>query len=78
YRELNALAMNIIKKGGVLASSSCSYHIEKEVFREMLRDAARDAKKNVRLLEFRSQSKDHTVLLSVPETEYLKCAFLEM
>lgn len=78
YREINALAMKIIRKGGILATSSCSYHIEKTVFLEILRDAARDAGRNPRLLEYRSQGKDHPVLLSVPETEYLKCAFLEL
>jgi 23S rRNA (cytosine1962-C5)-methyltransferase len=78
YREINAMAMRIIKKGGILATSSCSYHIEKAVFLEMLRDSARDAGKTPRLLEYRSQGRDHPILLSVPETEYLKCAFLEL
>lgn len=78
YKELNTLAMKLIGKGGVLATASCSYHIEKSVFAEMLQSAARDAGKHPRLLEFRSQGIDHPVLLSVPETEYLKCAFLEL
>lgn len=78
YREINALAMGIVSEGGVLATSSCSYHIDKEMFLEILRDAARDAHRSPRLLEYRSQAKDHPVLLSVPETEYLKCAFLEL
>ena len=78
YREINSMAIKIIKEGGILATSSCSYHIEKEVFIGMLRDAAKDTKKNARLLEFRSQAKDHPILLSVPETEYLKCAFIEL
>ncbi|MBZ0156288.1 MAG: class I SAM-dependent rRNA methyltransferase [Alphaproteobacteria bacterium] len=78
YREINALAMRLLETGGILATSSCSYHIEKTVFLEMLHNAARDAGKNPRLLEYRSQGKDHPVLLSVPETEYLKCAFIEI
>jgi 23S rRNA (cytosine1962-C5)-methyltransferase len=78
YRELNALAMSVIRKGGMLATSSCSYHIDKGIFADMLRNAARDAGRMIRLLEWRSQGKDHPVLMSVPETEYLKCAFLEI
>jgi 23S rRNA (cytosine1962-C5)-methyltransferase len=76
YKEINTMAMKILKAGGILSTSSCSYHIDKEAFIEMLRNAAKDAKKNIRLLEYRSQGRDHPVLLSMPETEYLKCAFL--
>lgn len=78
YREINALAMSVVKKGGLLATSSCSYHVDKTMFSDMLRDAGRDADRDIRLLECRSQGKDHPVLLSVPETEYLKCYFLEL
>jgi 23S rRNA (cytosine1962-C5)-methyltransferase len=78
YREINANAMRLLKSGGLLATSSCSYHIDKEMFKDMLRSAARDAGRQARLMEMRSQSKDHPVLLSMPETEYLKCAFLEV
>ena len=78
YRSINANAMRVLKEGGLLATSSCSYHIEREVFVEMLRTAAKDAGRQTRLLELRSQAKDHPVLLSMPETEYLKCAFLEV
>lgn len=78
YREINANAMRILKKGGLLATSSCSYHIDKESFIDMLRSAARDAGKQARIIEMRSQARDHPVILSMPETEYLKCAFLEV
>ena len=78
YREINTLAMKLLRDGGILATSSCSYHIEKSIFIDMLRDSARDARKQFRLVECRSQGKDHPVLLSVPETEYLKCAFLSL
>ncbi len=77
YREINAMAMRIVKSGGLLATSSCSYHIDRMVFLDMLRTASRDSRKSFRLLEYRSQGKDHPVALSIPETEYLKCAFLE-
>ncbi len=78
YREINSMAMRLIKKGGILATSSCSHHIDRTLFLEILRDAAKDAGKTARLIEYRYQAKDHPILLSVPETEYLKCAFLEV
>ena len=78
YREINGLAMGLLKPGGLLATSSCSYHVDRETFLGMLRSAARDAGKQARLVEIRSQGFDHPVLLSMPETEYLKCAFLEV
>lgn len=78
YRVVNAHAMSLLRKGGFLATSSCSYHIDNESFIEMLRSAARDAGRQGRLIEMRSQGKDHPVLLSMPETGYLKCAFLEV
>ena len=78
YREINARSMRLLRKGGFLATSSCSYHIAKGSFLEMLGSAARDAGRQVRLVEMRSQARDHPILLSMPETEYLKCAILEV
>jgi 23S rRNA (cytosine1962-C5)-methyltransferase len=78
YRAINANGMRVLREGGLLATSSCSYHIEREAFIEMLRTAARDAGRQARFVELRSQARDHPMLLSMPETEYLKCAFLEV
>jgi len=78
YREINRHAMRLIKPGGVLVTCSCSYHLDREGFLKMLSQATWDAKRTARLLEFRSQSRDHPILLSIPETEYLKCAILMM
>ncbi|MBI5469636.1 MAG: hypothetical protein HY891_10940, partial [Deltaproteobacteria bacterium] len=78
YRDLNASSMKLLKEGGLLATSSCSYHIDRIAFMEMLRSAARDAGRQARVIESRSQAKDHPVSLSVPETEYLKCVILEV
>ncbi|HWR57336.1 MAG TPA: class I SAM-dependent rRNA methyltransferase [Thermodesulfovibrionales bacterium] len=78
YREVNANAMRLLKQGGLLATSSCSHHLAREQFIEMLSAAARDAGRQVKILELRSQARDHPVILSMPETEYLKCAFLEV
>ncbi len=76
YREVNRLSMGLLKPGGLLVTSSCSYHLGREMFLEMLLEASRDAQRGLRLLELRSQDRDHPVLLAMPETEYLKCAFL--
>lgn len=78
YEKLNAQAMKMLPRGGWLATSSCSHHVDRAAFLEMLRNAARRAGRRVRLLELRSQAKDHPVLLSMPETEYLKFALLEI
>ncbi|KAF0183699.1 MAG: 23S rRNA (cytosine1962-C5)-methyltransferase [Nitrospirae bacterium] len=77
YRDVNAMCMKLIAEGGILATSSCSHHVDRESFLDMLRHAARDAGRTPRMLEYRSQAKDHPVLLAAPETEYLKCAFLQ-
>jgi 23S rRNA (cytosine1962-C5)-methyltransferase len=76
YREINEMSMRLIKQGGALVSSSCSYHMGRELFVDVLNAAAKNARRSLRLIELRSQAPDHPVLLSMPETEYLKCAFL--
>jgi 23S rRNA (cytosine1962-C5)-methyltransferase len=73
YKEINLRALKMLRPGGILVTCSCSYHVNPETFREMLADAARDAHRQLRLIEVRGQSKDHPVLLNVPETAYLKC-----
>jgi len=73
YKELNLRALKMLRPGGVLITCSCSYHVSQAEFLEMLADAARDARRTLRLVEVRSQSKDHPILLNVPETAYLKC-----
>lgn len=78
YKDVNTAAMKILKKGGLIATSTCSYHVDLATFMDILRDAARNAGRHARLVEMRSQSKDHPVSLSVPETYYLKCAILEL
>lgn len=78
YRQINADAMRLLKRGGLLATSSCSFHVDRNTFIEALRDAARDAGRLCRIIETRSQAKDHPVSLGVPETEYLKCVIMEV
>jgi len=78
YEKLNTLALRALPRGGFLASSSCSHHVTRDLFLQMLRHAARKAGKTLRLVEFRSQAKDHPILLNMPETEYLKFAILQV
>lgn len=77
YLTINRRGMELLKPGGYLISCSCSHHVEREMFRDMLATAARQAGREMRLLATLSQSPDHPVLLSVPETEYLKCFLLQ-
>ncbi len=78
YEKLNALAITALPRGGLLATSSCSHHVDRGTVLEMLRRSARRAHKPVRLLELRGQAKDHPALLAMPETEYLKFAILQI
>jgi 23S rRNA (cytosine1962-C5)-methyltransferase len=73
YKELNLRALKMLRPGGILVTCSCSYHVSEAGFAEILASAARDVHKSVRILEKRGQAKDHPVLLTVPETGYLKC-----
>ncbi len=72
YREINRRAMQILPRGGYLATCSCSRFMTDELFRAMLSDAARDADVRLREIEGRRQAPDHPILWGVPETEYLK------
>ena len=76
YKEINQSAMQLLDRGGILVTCSCSYHIDQGLFREMLIDAAYAAGRKARLLEMRTQARDHPILLTARETEYLKCAIL--
>ena len=78
YEKLNSEAMSALPRGGLLATSSCSHHVTRELFLTMLRRAAKKAHRSFRLVELRSQSKDHPILLTMPETEYLKFAILQL
>lgn len=78
YRFINSAAMSLIKKGGILCTSSCSHHISRQTFLDILRSAAKDSGRSLRILEIRSQSKDHPILIQVPETEYLKCVIAQV
>src|SRR5689334_3256205 len=77
YKEINLRAMRILAPGGMLFTASCSYHLTKPLFLEMLEDAAADSGRRLVLRELRGQPLDHPELLTVPETGYIKGALLE-
>jgi len=72
YKEINLRALQLLAPGGILVTASCSYHLSEVMLEELLLDAARDAGREVQLLERRGAGRDHPVLLGVPETRYLK------
>jgi 23S rRNA (cytosine1962-C5)-methyltransferase len=76
YKDINLRALRILEPGGVLVSCSCSYNVDEPMFLQVLADAAADARAHVTILEKRMQGRDHPVLLTVPETYYLKCVIL--
>jgi 23S rRNA (cytosine1962-C5)-methyltransferase len=73
YKELNLRALKMLRPGGILVSCCCSYHVSPAQYLEVVGDSARDVHRNLRIMESRGQAADHPILLSVPETEYLKC-----
>lgn len=73
YKEINLRAMKIIRDGGFLITCSCSQHVTPDLFQKVIEDASIDANRILRLVEFRTQAKDHPILLSHPESLYLKC-----
>jgi 23S rRNA (cytosine1962-C5)-methyltransferase len=76
YKELNLRALKMLRPGGVLVTCSCSFAVSEQHFFDVLNEAAQDAHRSVRVLEKRTQAKDHPILLGVPETYYLKCFVL--
>jgi 23S rRNA (cytosine1962-C5)-methyltransferase len=72
HKEINLRALKMLRPGGIFITNSCSHHVSESDFHEMLAAAAADAHRQVRILEKRGQAKDHPVLLTVPETAYLK------
>ncbi|ACC98892.1 putative SAM-dependent methyltransferases [Elusimicrobium minutum Pei191] len=78
YVKLNRMALEGLEPGGYLATSTCSHHISREIFVDIIRQAAYKAGKRVVMLELRGQAKDHPVLVGMPETEYLHFALLQV
>nr|WP_040711265.1 class I SAM-dependent rRNA methyltransferase [Paenibacillus curdlanolyticus] len=78
YKDINLHGMKLVNDGGYLVTASCSYHMKPELFLETIQEAARDAGKLLRLVEWRAAGKDHPQLLGVSEGHYLKFAIFEV
>jgi len=78
YKEINLRALKLLKPGGFLLTCSCSYHITEPLFLQVLAEAANDAKKAIVVAERRTQAQDHPILLTMPETHYLKCLIVHV
>lgn len=72
YKEIHLRALKLLRPGGLLSTFSCSHHVSRAEFQQMIADAANDAKKTLRRVASHDQRLDHPVLLTLPETEYLK------
>jgi len=78
YKEINLRGLKLVRPGGFLVTCSCSYHIDRELFSAVVVDAALDAKRVIRQVDYLSQAKDHPTLPGAPETNYLKFMVLEV
>ncbi len=78
YKEINLRALKLLGPGGILVTCSCSHHLSEAMLLELVAEAALDARRALRVLDRRTQAQDHPILLTVPETHYLKCLILEV
>jgi len=78
YKELNLRALKILNPDGYLVTCSCSYHVSEAGLLGVIASAALDAHRTVTVVERRTQARDHPILLTVPETHYLKCLILRV
>jgi 23S rRNA (cytosine1962-C5)-methyltransferase len=78
YKEINLRALKILVPGGYLVTCSCSYHLSEALFLQLIAEAANDAKRAVVVVERRTQAEDHPILLTMPETHYLKALTLHV
>ncbi|MGH9862980.1 MAG: class I SAM-dependent rRNA methyltransferase [Candidatus Acidiferrales bacterium] len=78
YKEINLRALKLLRPGGILVTCSCSHHVPESLFLEILSEAALDARRTLVVLERRTQARDHPILLTLPETHYLKCLLMHV
>lgn len=77
YKEINRRALELLGEGGILVTCSCSHHLSEAALLEIVAAASLDTGRKLRVLERRTQAQDHPILLTIPETMYLKCLILE-
>lgn len=73
YHSLNKLALEVLVQDGILVTCSCTGYVERQMFEDMLADAARSARRRLQILEVRGASADHPTSVACKETDYLKC-----
>ena len=78
YKEINLRGMKLTRDGGFFVTCSCSQHVTPDLFRGMLLEAQKDAHVQLRQIEWRTQGRDHPILLASPETQYLKCGIFQV
>lgn len=78
YKDINLRALRLLGPGGILVTCSCSHHVSEAMLLEIVAEASLDAGRTLRVLERRTQAQDHPILLTVPETHYLKCVILQV
>lgn len=78
YKEINLRGMKLTRDGGFFITCSCSQHVTPDLFRGMLLEAQKDARVQLRQIEWRTQGRDHPILLASPETQYLKCGIFQV
>lgn len=76
YLTVNRRALEMVEPGGVMVTCSCSHHLDRAAFLDLITHAAHQARRSVRLVEMRGQAADHPILPACPETDYLKCLVL--
>jgi len=78
YKEIHLRALKLLATDGLLATYCCSHHVSREIFQGIINEATVDARKTLRQLAIYTQSADHPVISTLPETEYLKGALYEL
>jgi 23S rRNA (cytosine1962-C5)-methyltransferase len=78
YKEINLSALRLLEPGGLLVTHSCSFHMPEDLFVQTVLEAARDARRTVRIVDLRRQDRDHPVLAGYPESHYLKSLWLQV
>jgi len=78
YKEINLRAIKIARSGGHIVTFTCSHHLRPALFLRVVAEASADARRHVHLMEERTQSRDHPILLTMPESRYLTCLVLRV
>jgi 23S rRNA (cytosine1962-C5)-methyltransferase len=78
YKDINLRALRLLEPGGILVTCSCSHHVSESMLLEIVAEASLDSGRTLLVLERRTQAQDHPILLTVPETLYLKCVILQV